>query len=202
MLNTYIKNIGATQSFIHNNNKNKFSEMNWDSDYDGNVANILVNSNNNGKRHQYNISLDNNDLANLLNVPSVSTPIDKRLKMDFKRPQMIEHNPQALMVHLPYSDEMSSYDNSYPVAEPFSPLESLTNSPKSYLSSPMLNDEFIVPVTIGKKTTNLGSKKKNKTYQIFKKKKPSSKRRSRRSSSKRRSRSKSSYKTKTRSSRR
>ena len=202
MLNTYIKNSGATQSFIHNNNKNKFSEMNWDSDYDGNVANILVNSNNNGKRRQYNISLDNNDLANLLNVPSVSTPIDKRLRMDFQRPQMIEHNPQALMVHLPYSDETSSYpvDNSYPVAEPFSPLESLTNSPKSYLSSPMLNDEFIVPVTIGKKTTNLGSKKKNKTYQIFKKKKPSSKnRRSSRRSSRSRSRS---YRTKTRSSRR
>lgn len=188
MLNTYIKNSGMTQSFVHNNNKNNFSEMNWESDYDGNIANILVNSNNNGRRRQYNISLNNNDLANLLNVPSVSTPIDRRLRMDFQTPhfqtpQMIGYNPKELMINLPHSDEYSasSFDSSSSY-----PLESLKSGPKNYLTSPMPNEEFIVPVTIGKKiTNNLRSKKSVKTYPVFKKKKSNRSKSSKRSSTRR-----------------
>lgn len=64
MLNTYVKNK---------------QQSNWDDDY----ANISIASNINGNKTLIDIELDNEDLANILKIPSVVTPIDKRLKMDF-----------------------------------------------------------------------------------------------------------------------
>jgi hypothetical protein len=85
MLDTYIKNRGVTKTIIHDNNHNSINEINWDADYDGNVANISIDLTDNGRHGHYNVTLDNNDLANILNVPSVTLPIDKRLKRDFKQ---------------------------------------------------------------------------------------------------------------------
>ena len=48
MLNTYIKNRGITQMLVRNNNTNKFNEINWDADYDGDRAKIKINLNENG----------------------------------------------------------------------------------------------------------------------------------------------------------
>ena len=42
MLNTFIKNRGTTKTIIHNNNDNNVNEINWDADYDGDVANISM----------------------------------------------------------------------------------------------------------------------------------------------------------------
>ena len=61
MLNTYIKNRGITQTILHENNKNHFNQVNWDADYDGDIANISVNSNIDGKRDRFDISLDNEE---------------------------------------------------------------------------------------------------------------------------------------------
>jgi hypothetical protein len=87
MLNTYIKNQGISKTFVRNNNRNYTNEMNWDTDYDGDVANIRFDENQNGLHRHYEFSLDNEDLANILNVESVNIPIDKRLEMDFNQPQ-------------------------------------------------------------------------------------------------------------------
>ena len=83
MLNTYIKNRGTTQTLVNNNNQKQFNQINWDADYDGQIANISVTSDTDGNKNHFDIKLDNEDLANMLNIPSVSTPIDKRLQMDF-----------------------------------------------------------------------------------------------------------------------
>lgn len=84
MLNTYIRNNGITQTLINKNNVNHVNEVTWDADYNGDVANISINTNDDGKTDHYNFSLDNSDLDNILNVSSVGGPIDARLKNDFK----------------------------------------------------------------------------------------------------------------------
>ena len=85
MLQTYIKNRGTTKTIFHNNNNNKVNEINWDADYDGNVANLSLDLNNNGCHNKYHFELDKDDLANILNINSINLPLDQRLKRDFKK---------------------------------------------------------------------------------------------------------------------
>jgi len=169
MLNTYIKNRGITQTIIHNNNHNHFNEINWDAYYDGNLANISVNSNTDGKHNQINFSLDNHDLANLLNIPSVNIPIDKRLKLDFQEPSL----QQPYLIELP-----NSISKSY---EPELIVEPTINR---HISSPQTNEELIIPLTIDRKTKNkytLTPKKRHRrhkthiTHKVYKKPKTISK---------------------------
>ena len=87
MLDTYIKNRGMTKTIIHNNNHNTINETNWDADYDGDVANVSLDLSKNGRNKHLDFKLTNDDLANLLTIPSVRQPIHKRLKMDFKKPE-------------------------------------------------------------------------------------------------------------------
>lgn len=185
MLNTYIKNRGLTQTIIHDNNQNKFNQTNWDADYDGNIANISVTSNTDGNQKHFNTSLDNHDLATLLNVPSVGMPIDKRLQMDFKHPTF-RHDPNIIKIELPdvntpqlmplkpqYHDESDIQD--------FSSVEDLIEPSKnySYLSSPLPNEELIVPISISEKAMtprrHHKHKKTHKTYRVYKKNKSLSK---------------------------
>jgi hypothetical protein len=172
MLNTYIKNRGLTQTIIHENNRNQFNEINWDADYDGNNANISVTSNTDGNKQHFDVTLDNDDLANILNIPSVNIPLDKRLQMDFeKHSDTIQ--PQINPYH--HHHKVVSLDN---VDEP------VFQSPKnaSYLSSPLPNEELIVPITIDEKTIDKYTftpkrrhrhKKDHKTYKVYKKVKSS-----------------------------
>jgi hypothetical protein len=155
MLNTYVKNRGTTQMLVRNNNTNKFNEINWDADYDGETANISLDSISNGHKNHYDIQLDNEDLANLLNIPSISTPIDKRLKMDLERP-----NHKVYRIELPSSS---------------SSIEDLFTS-SGHLSSPKSNEELIVPITIDSKSTprrHYKKRKTHKTYKVYKKRKSS-----------------------------
>jgi hypothetical protein len=139
MLNTYIKNRGITKTIMHNNNDNQVNQINWDADYDGNIANISVNTNTNGKHNHYNITLDNEDLANILNVDSVNMPLHRRLKNDFKDRQYL---PEDQYIELPT-----------PKFEPRQPINDDELLSK-YISSPLPNEELIVPLTINKKTSD------------------------------------------------
>jgi len=82
-MNTYISNHGSAKAFFLKNNKNLVNEVNWDADYDGNIAKISITTNDNGKRDKYNYNLDNSDLNELLNIETVDIPIDRRLERDF-----------------------------------------------------------------------------------------------------------------------
>ena len=169
MLDTYIKNRGSTKTIIHDNNKNKVNEINWDADYDGNVANISLDLTNNGKSGHYDIKLNNNDLAKMLNIDSINLPIDKRLKKDFKKKQI---NLEPTVYHL-YLDDLQSSPllpipttlnpklmNYNPTVslDPVVSLDSKANnslekllqlsSPDSHISSPRLDEELLVPLTI------------------------------------------------------
>jgi len=146
MLDTYIKNRGSTKTLIYNNNQNDVNEINWDADYDGKVANISVDLQNNGRLKHYDVTLDNEDLANILNVPSVNMPLDRRLKRDFKQP----YDPNMYKIEF---DELKS-----PPLMPLAPqrkseksieelLETIQQQPL-HISSPAPNEEFIIPVTL------------------------------------------------------
>ena len=101
MLKTYIKNSGTSTSFVHNGYKpDSIKETKWYADYDGNNANISINTNNNGKHQDYDITLDKKDLADLLSIPSENMPIHKRLKMDFN-PNTFRNNSRQFHIELP-----------------------------------------------------------------------------------------------------
>jgi hypothetical protein len=76
-----------TKTIINKNNKKSQNEINWVGDYDGNLANIALTINDNGKKGNIQMQLNNDDLLNLLNVPSVQKPIDERLMDDFLNKQ-------------------------------------------------------------------------------------------------------------------
>ena len=82
-MNTYIKNVGITKTFINNNNKKSNKEIKWDGDYDGKIAKLNLNINDNGKKQDLHMELTNNDLLKLLNTPSINMPIHKRLESDY-----------------------------------------------------------------------------------------------------------------------
>jgi hypothetical protein len=105
MLDTYIKNKGITKTIIHNNNHHNVNEISWDADYDGNMANLNVALNQDGRREKINIQLDNNDLASILNIPSVKGPLEERLERDFikkqyKTPKIIELYDDDILTHI------------------------------------------------------------------------------------------------------
>ena len=63
----YVKNSGYTKTTIYDNKKKKrFRQYknitNQDADYDGNKANITINTDNDGKVDKYNIQLNNKEL--------------------------------------------------------------------------------------------------------------------------------------------
>jgi hypothetical protein len=83
MLDTYFKNKGVTKTIVHNNGVNKVNKIKWEADYNGDVANISIDVDDNGTNEHYTTQLTNEDLDNILNIPSVNKPIDQRLLNDF-----------------------------------------------------------------------------------------------------------------------
>jgi hypothetical protein len=177
MLNTYIKNQGITKTIYHNNNDNHINQINWDADYDGDIANISINTNTDGRRNHYDIKLDNEDLANLLNIQSIDMPIDQRLKQDFYKPSYLQE---------PYYIELPKTK-----LEPIKPT-SVEKLLSNHISSPLPNEELIIPLTLNKKTVDkytLTPKRRHKrlkthvTHRVFKKHKSSAKSRNKPKSS-------------------
>lgn len=82
-MTTYIENYGYTNTHINNNNKQSENSVSWIGNYDGNIANVDMVINNNGNQKSLNLQLDNQDLLNLLNIPSNQMPLEKRLLNDF-----------------------------------------------------------------------------------------------------------------------
>ena len=156
MLNTYVKNQGITKTIIHHNNHNHVNQVNWDVDYDGDIANLSINTNTDGKRDYFDLSLDNQDLANILNTQSVNMAIDKRLKRDFL------DTPDFEPITPKYSEDM--------IYKP--------------ISSPSSSEELIIPLTIDRKTKDLFTltphkkhrrSKSHVTHKVYKKPKTTSK---------------------------
>ena len=172
MLNTFIKNRGTTKTIIHNNNDNNVNVIEWDADYDGDVANISLDLTNNGNVNHYNVKLDNDDLANILNINSVKMPIHKRLEKDFKKARF-HKDPSMYNIYLddfkspPIQKEMDTDSFADEI------LQSL--KPNSKVLSPLPNEELIIPLTIDENeseipvifTGNTKHRLKPKTHKVY-----------------------------------
>lgn len=172
MLDTYIKHKGVTKTILHENNKNIVNEMEWDADYDGQIAKLSLDVTNNGNRDHYSFKLDNEDLASILNIPSINETLDMRLKRDFKdielysmmQPKIIELEPSNFLIEQP------SF-----IRE---------NDLQTHISSPLPNEELIIPLKINPNTKSYiltprkrhRKRKNHRTHKVYKHKKTSSKR--------------------------
>ena len=152
--NTFIKNKGITQTYIYNKNNNKATASEIDWDYDGQQANISVNlQSNTGYEQHYDIKLDNNDLAQILSMPSVNTPIDKRLLNDFKpRRKHTNMTSDLNMILLP-NDSMNM------------PKQSILGEDSSFythISSPHIQPQLVLPLDVLKKRRYTKTKRRTK----------------------------------------
>jgi hypothetical protein len=82
-MSTIFKNYGFTQTLVQDKNNKINNVIQWKGDYDGKVANIDIDINDNGRNEFVSMKLDNNDLKNLLNVHSVDDTLENRLTKDF-----------------------------------------------------------------------------------------------------------------------
>ena len=80
---SYIQNYGFTKTLLQDNNNLLHNEIKWQGNYDGKMANIDLDVNDNGDRKFVNIQLDNNDIKHLFGVQPVEEPLEKRLVKDF-----------------------------------------------------------------------------------------------------------------------
>jgi hypothetical protein len=148
MLDTYIKNRGTTKTIVHNNNKNVINETNWDADYDGNTANISVDSSKNGKNQHFDFKLTKDDLANILTIPSINQSIDKRLIQDFKQPEiedvfldLIPNSSKDFSIILEPARELKPTREKRKKIKRNIPIQDFL----THISSPKSNEEFIIP---------------------------------------------------------
>ena len=78
-----MQNYGFAKTIINKNNKKTKNEIMWNSDYNGNIANIEVNMNDNGNKETVKMKLDNNDILNILGINPIDIPLEQRLQTDF-----------------------------------------------------------------------------------------------------------------------
>lgn len=82
-MSSYIQNYGFTKTLIQDNEYNLQNEIKWQGDYDGKIANIDVDINDNGNRELISMQLNNNDIRQLFGIQPIEVPLEKRLMNDF-----------------------------------------------------------------------------------------------------------------------
>jgi hypothetical protein len=125
-----MQNYGSTKTYMIRNGKKHLNKINWNLNYDGDHVLGKVYVNNDQDRKQYNVSLNNNDIAELFNMNAVNKPIDDRLQDDFFK-SYADNDME---------DEREEYENK---EEPFIPihLTSMRISPNYGMH------EFIEPMS-------------------------------------------------------
>lgn len=173
----YIKNKGITKLVIKNNSKKDEKTFKWNVDYDGNEADIDLDIKDNKNKKHYNWKLDNDDLAKILNVPTVEKPIHQRLQDDFLLQDienMKEREREELM--MPLSLDMA------PISEPkikMIVLRDASFSPQTEKKSRKVYRKTPKPKTV--RVRRLHHRRSSKTSRSSSKTSRSSSRKSRRS---------------------
>ena len=75
--------MGSAKAYIQRGMQRDAKEVSWDVDYNGDNADIDLDIGSNGEMTHYKAVLSNEDLANILNIPSVNQPLENRLQNDF-----------------------------------------------------------------------------------------------------------------------
>ena len=148
-----IKTKGYNETIIRNNSMNNVSKLNWDADYDGENGKVSLDYSENGKPNEHvKISFNNDDLVNLLNVPSINMPIHERLKNDFMKTKRrgTRKNNNSMIVELMKSPQTTNtFDN---ILEPIGNTNTLPSNMSQDVLIPLIN-------TTRKKRHRKGSKK-------------------------------------------
>lgn len=90
-MSSFVQNYGFAKTIIHDNNNNLHNEIQWNGNYDGRIANIDVDINDNGNREFVSMQLNNSDLRQIFGIQPVAVPLEKRLMNDF-----LSHKPITL----------------------------------------------------------------------------------------------------------
>ncbi len=78
-----IQNKGMSQTISYVNGKQHVDQIKWDAEFDGKNADVSFDLMKDGKTGHFNVHLDNDALAKMLNVKTVNKPIEKRLLSTF-----------------------------------------------------------------------------------------------------------------------
>ena len=198
MLFTNIKNKGTTQTINDKNNKNYYNEVNWDADYDGEKANISLDIDENGKKGHMEMKMNNDELAELLNIPSENSMLDKRLHRDFlsKRSRR-DHNmieieipkqyhdtiPKSILYRHPRAkDSLINEKNNKRVhfqnEKPLSLENEMAENIYTHISSPAPKEEILFPLSVNESKTRKyryhRRPKTHVTYKVYRKNRNSS----------------------------
>ena len=123
------------------------NEMDWNANYDGNIANIQMEINNNGKTNNFDFQLDNNDLEEMLSIPSVNETLDKRLRNDFIHNKKKKKSEDPLFIVVEHdSDPLYKIKLMQPKPRlGYKKYRKPSFKKYTHISSPKFEEEFLVP---------------------------------------------------------
>ena len=154
-----IQNKGMSQTISSVNGKQHMDEITWDAEFDGKNADVSFDLMKDGKTGHFNVQLDNNALAKMLNIKTVNKPIERRLLSTFGKSgaksrkkripleQMIiefDDPPYPLLGKVEQNPMLLEAQIEAPIEVPnqlSQLLEQLT-----HISSPFANEKIVVPV--------------------------------------------------------
>jgi hypothetical protein len=163
MNNTLVVNSGSTQSVLIKNGKAKTNGVEWKANYNGDIANVDLKLNDNGREKQFKVEMTNDELENLADMLVVPRPVNKpihnRLLEDFDENTMESSMPMIIEL-----------DNIKPYVQPNTPrLVSRKPSDNflTHISSPTSFEDLIIPFP----KTSRRRRRRPKTYRVIKVKK-------------------------------
>ena len=104
----YIQTLGTSETNMDVNSKKSQSKLKWLGDYDGEIAKLQVDVNNDNNRKVYKFEMNNEQLSHLLGMPPVDMPLDKRLEMNFLGQEPVRNNKDLML-------ELSNKKNEIPI---------------------------------------------------------------------------------------
>ena len=112
MDNTLVLNSGSTQSVLIKNGTAKTNGVKWNANYNGDIANVDLKLNDNGREKQFKVEMTNDELENLADMLAIPRPVDKpihnRLLDDFDENKMFSNMESPMIIELdnikPYTE--------------------------------------------------------------------------------------------------
>jgi hypothetical protein len=169
MNNVEIQNRGMSQTISSINGKQHVDQIKWDAGFDGENADVSFDLMKDGKTRHFNVQLDKDALAKMLNIKTVNKPIEKRLLSTFGK-----SGAKSRVKRIPLEQMIIEFDDPpYPLLKKVEqnqlllgpPLEkvSATQEPNireievpnqlsqlleqlTHISSPFANEKIVVPM--------------------------------------------------------
>jgi hypothetical protein len=168
MDNTLVLNSGSTQSVLIKNGRAKTNGVQWNAKYNGDIANVDLKLNDNGREKQFKVEMTNDELENLADMIAIPRPVDKplhnRLLEDFDENNMFSNMKSPMVIEL---DNIKPYTqhNTHKIHKPRSNFLTHISSPNSF------EDLKIMPFNGHLNKHKSSKRKRPKTYRIIKVKK-------------------------------